>query len=351
MAIEWTNNEQYLMGNFKNSVLTDKIYGFDLDDTIITTRSKSKFAKNKDDWKFTNDNIIIGFKMLAQEYSIVIFTNQKGLSTGKQNIDEWKLKLEDVCNQLNVPIMIYAATHDNTFRKPLPTFWKMLKYDPTNSFYCGDAAGRKKDFSDSDLKFALNGRVTFLLPEDLFKNIPPTVLPVSYPEIFFEHDNKYQFQPRDNDFIIMVGLPGCGKSSLTKFIIANYNYSSVNQDTLKTRVRCLKETANLCKKKLNIIIDNTNITNKTREEYEKIANDYGYNIRYIVFNTPKEICRHFNYHRYYMSSLANEQINLVPELVYRKFEKSYEEPKGDVEFVNYSFNENLCNKNDFYYYF
>lgn len=35
-----------------------------------------------------------------------------------------------------------------------------IKIDKSKSFFCGDAAGRKdkkhKDFSDSDLKFALN---------------------------------------------------------------------------------------------------------------------------------------------------------------------------------------------------
>ncbi len=40
------------------------------------------------------------------------------------------------------------------------------------SFFCGDAAGRKdakhKDFSDSDLKFALNVGIEFKTPEGLF---------------------------------------------------------------------------------------------------------------------------------------------------------------------------------------
>lgn len=35
-------------------------------------------------------------------------------------------------------------------------------------FYCGDAAGRKADFSDSDKIFAENLKVTFKLPEDVF---------------------------------------------------------------------------------------------------------------------------------------------------------------------------------------
>ena len=49
-----------------------------------------------------------------------------------------------------------------------------IKIDKRNSFYCGDAAGRPKtatrpkDFTDTDLKFALNNGLPFKLPEELF---------------------------------------------------------------------------------------------------------------------------------------------------------------------------------------
>jgi len=74
-----------------------------------------------------------------------------------------------------------AATNDDVYRKPSPEMWKYfvtkinggLKIDTTLSFYCGDAAGRPKtatkpkDFSDGDLKFALNSKIPFFLPEDV----------------------------------------------------------------------------------------------------------------------------------------------------------------------------------------
>ena len=44
------------------------------------------------------------------------------------------------------------------------------KLDMDVSFYCGDAAGRNvpKDFTDSDLKFALNLKLKFFTPDQLF---------------------------------------------------------------------------------------------------------------------------------------------------------------------------------------
>ncbi len=75
-----------------------------------------------------------------------------------------------IAEEVKVPMIFFAATMNDKFKKPLGTMWEyyleMFKDGPEvnkkKSFYCGDAAGRsktsdkKKDFSDSDLKFALN---------------------------------------------------------------------------------------------------------------------------------------------------------------------------------------------------
>ncbi len=50
-----------------------------------------------------------------------------------------------------------------------------IAIDMKNSFYCGDAAGRKrvngkKDFACSDRLFAINLNITFYTPEECFLN-------------------------------------------------------------------------------------------------------------------------------------------------------------------------------------
>ena len=44
-----------------------------------------------------------------------------------------------------------------------------------NSFYCGDAAGRPKDFSDSDRGFAQAAGLRFFTPEELFHDFSSPV--------------------------------------------------------------------------------------------------------------------------------------------------------------------------------
>jgi bifunctional polynucleotide phosphatase/kinase len=47
-----------------------------------------------------------------------------------------------------------------------------LEIDMSNSFYCGDAAGRRKDHSNDDLVFSINVGLPFCTPEMIFQNKP-----------------------------------------------------------------------------------------------------------------------------------------------------------------------------------
>lgn len=112
------------------------------------------------------------------------------------------------------------------------------------SFFCGDAAGRyeaeAKDFSNSDLLFAINCRLNFCLPEQLFLDtvIPPLnlnpqfkfshLITKSLPE-FTESFLKHPLVDQKNNsvLIILTGAPKCGKTTfvskhLSRFTVLSY---------------------------------------------------------------------------------------------------------------------------------
>lgn len=54
-----------------------------MDCTLINTKSGAKFAKNAGDWVYWDEKVPAKLRELYNDgYKIVIFTNQKGISTG-----------------------------------------------------------------------------------------------------------------------------------------------------------------------------------------------------------------------------------------------------------------------------
>jgi hypothetical protein len=97
------------------------------------------------------------------------------------------------------------------------------------SFFCGDAAGRSNDeindFSSSDVLFALNTNLNFILPEQLFlKHIiePITDMPAfQFEDVICKSEAQFRSQlsidklnkeSKQNLLILLVGSPGCGKT-------------------------------------------------------------------------------------------------------------------------------------------
>lgn len=60
-----------------------------MDYTIIKTKSGKKFPQNKDDWEFLLDSTKAKLIQLSKEgFTIVIFTNQGGVSSGKTRVSD-----------------------------------------------------------------------------------------------------------------------------------------------------------------------------------------------------------------------------------------------------------------------
>jgi bifunctional polynucleotide phosphatase/kinase len=169
-----------IVKNFYNNLDLTKKYklaGFDLDYTLIKTKSGNLFPKYKNDWLLLNDQIKPKLLELSNnsDYIIVIFSNQKGL--GKQSkllVDNFIDKIDNIKKLLNIDFIFLASLADDICRKPQIGMFKYLKAElgikinKKDSFYVGDMAGRENDKFDTDLQFASNLKVKFMTPEEYF---------------------------------------------------------------------------------------------------------------------------------------------------------------------------------------
>jgi len=163
-----------------NDILDPKpnIGAFDLDGTIITTKSGKVFPTNENDWKFRKPDTLTKLQTFFHQnptFKFVIFSNQNGLKQAK-DVPPFQRKIQDIIRQIGIPVLVFLATKKDKFRKPMTGGWEVfvskfnqnLEPDRSSSFYCGDAAGRKGDHSKGDLLFALNLGLKFHTPEEYF---------------------------------------------------------------------------------------------------------------------------------------------------------------------------------------
>lgn len=98
--------------------------------------------------------------------------------------------------------------------------------------------------------------------------------------------------------IVFCGFPASGKSSFAqKHILSTGQYDYVNQDTLKSKERCVKASEDSLRNKRAVVVDNTNPDVATRALYIALARKYGVPVRCFLFTADRDLAMHNNYFR------------------------------------------------------
>ncbi|ESO10945.1 hypothetical protein HELRODRAFT_109229 [Helobdella robusta] len=339
-----------------------KIAGFDLDDTVITTKSGKVYPENMLDWKFLFHDVPKKLETLHQDgYKIALFSNQLGIKRGKIEAKDFKEKLEKVVKQLGVPVQAYIATGTGFYRKPCHGMWKRLigsndniEINLAESFFVGDAAGRpkdwlpkkKKDFSCSDRLFSMNNGLKFQTPDEYFIGqkpakftLPDFIVFTLFVEDFF-YNSSFLLQ-----IIVMVGCPASGKSYFVKTYLVPLGYQRINRDTLGTWQKCVKKCEDALKMKEKVVVDNTNPDVESREKYLKVARQMNVRCRCFVMTSSFEHSRHNEKFRE-MTDKQHQQIN---EMVFNSFKSKFKEPdlsEGFDEIVHVNFIPKFATEKD-----
>jgi len=317
----WIQSDNFIFyNNLKNSNTTNynKIIIFDLDNTIIKTKSGKVFPTSAYDWVLQYPNVMETINSLPSTTIVGIISNQKGIKT-KELIAGWETKLNNIMKKITRINFIFASLKDDRFRKPMIGSWDYIKeniltgYDITSKdiTYVGDAAGRDQDHADTDIKFAHNLNVKFMTPERFFKqldkNAPKQIATITYPNIQYYTEKEFNsivrnimkiISSNNKVFIMMIGFPSSGKSFLRKHLInINDNIYYTNRDDEAQK----KSNNNLINKNLlnysYVIDDNTNMNPTKRNYILKDFNSY-YKIG-IFFDYSIELAMHLNYMRMY----------------------------------------------------
>ena len=351
---------------------SDKIAAFDIDYTIAKPKSGKKFSVNKDDWEFLFDKVPRKLKSLYDDgYKLVFITNQGGVEKGTTNLSELKYKFCRIVENIGVPIQIYILTGYNHLRKPNGAIWQLIvdkfnggiKVDLGASLYCGDAAGRAKDwspgkvrdFSCDDRKFGTNIGVSFYTPEELFLGEEKctqfewrTIDPAGLLSNFEGKDlpNFAELPIDSQELVLMVGRPASGKSSFTRRYFVPKGYVQINRDTLLTPAKCQKETQKAIEEGKSVCVDNTNPKVVDRAVYIAMAKEKKINVRCFHFKTSLEIASHLNFFR---QNQTNGGVRRIPMVAYRTYNKYFEAPtkaEGIDEIIEIDFHPKFDNSDE-----
>ena len=80
------------------------------------------FPAGRDDWVLFHPGIPAKLKQLVRDgFKIVIFSNQKGISSGKNSAVEITGKISDLFNQVGPRVIVMARAHSDLDRIAFPS--------------------------------------------------------------------------------------------------------------------------------------------------------------------------------------------------------------------------------------
>ncbi|CAN0423965.1 unnamed protein product, partial [Pylaiella littoralis] len=327
------------------------IAAFDMDGTLIKTKSGKRFGDAKDDWRLWHGSIpVVLRKWYDRGYKVAIISNQMGVGTGKVDQKMLQAKVRLVVEALGVPVEAYLACHDDYYRKPRLGCWDLLSTSHNGGLdvekeaclYVGDAAGRpkqgtyKKDFSAGDLKLALNAGIPFQTPEQFFmRSTQPLHTNRSLAVLGFDPYTLVGDTPKASEalsrdgsgleVVVLVGPPGGGKSTLCTDRLPRH--ARVNQDEMKTLEKCKRAAQDFLKDGTSVVIDATNPGRNTRATWVALAKQHGATPRCIFLTTSKEACFHLNAFRGCNPWSPKEGRRKVPDVVIHTWFKYVDPPQ------------------------
>lgn len=331
-----------------DGLLDSPIVAFDLDHTLIRTKSGRRFPKDLDDWEWM-DGVKSKLNEVGSRHPVVIFTNQSSLKCGEDILRFYKGKVANILAELDVPVSAMIAGGYSIYRKPKRGMWDLycekIGMDPrtTTCLYVGDAAGRPHDFADTDYAFARNIDAAFQTPEKYFygddtSGGKPTLTINPSDWMKAAHAKKRpRFRPGFlRHMVLMQGPPGSGKSTWVRKHIP-LDWAVVSRDVLHTKPKCFKAVRAALEAGKSVVVDNTFPSIEARAEYVEIAREYGVPVDCVVMDVTREQAEHLNAMRSEHPTHAKPRVPPIGERMFYSKQVTPTQAEGFANVYLYGF--------------
>ena len=207
-------------------------------------------------------------------------------------------------------------------------------------------AGKKKDFSCSDRKFAANLGIPFFTPEEFYFGCPQCK---RYSWGLFDPRKLHSSQQdvalsSTTEVVLFVGYPASGKTTFFKKLLERKGYCHVNRDTLGSWQKCVSKCTEFLKTGRCVAVDNTNPDKDSRARYVQVAKRFSVPVRCFQFMTSIEHARHNNRFR---ELISIDKLVRVNDMVFNMYKSKFVEPsldEGFSEIVKIQFSPTFTDK-------
>ncbi len=268
----------------------------------------------------------------SETHTILIVANKPG---PEAKSEKERLLLE---KKLKPGLFMYRAALGND-TDALPSLGLFPEnIDKASSFYCGDM-----------VETAINLGVPFVTRQHHFLDKQETVVldetsnPVNWVQPASARPPLPSTEAGTPHLIVLVGPPGSGKSTLAAGYAA-LGYCVVNQDTLKTKAKCLAKCKEWLEAGERVVIDNTNPLKADRNQYYLIAEAHGANVSCIYFDLTQFQVRHMDAHR-----AATTEVPRLDKVVFHTYFKRLQVPTMISVTIRAIYSDTLTDFSHYYF--